>query len=315
MADFDIEMKRSDDNMLKMARFIATHAEKENLRPFDRKAVQRVVEYSSRLADSQKKLSSRFNKIVEILYEADSWAEAAESEVVGIAHIKKAISEKAYRSNKYEEKVMDGEEEMTGGWTRAALKFGLDPFEILLKGLAEGMSLIGKKYENGEAFVPQLLIASTAMYSGMDIIAPFMKQEEGGTKPATVVIGTVEGDVHDIGKSLVKTLLSANGFNCVDLGNDVPSTQFIEAAKESKATAVSMSTLMTTTMAEMPKVVKMLEDEGIRDKVMVMVGGAPITTQYAAEIGADVSPKDAASAASWLKSAIFDFPSEAERWG
>jgi len=111
MADFDIEMKRSDDNMLKMARFIATHAEKENLRPFDRKAVQRVVEYSSRLADSQKKLSSRFNKIVEILYEADSWAEAAESEVVGIAHIKKAISEKAYRSNKYEEKVMDMFEE------------------------------------------------------------------------------------------------------------------------------------------------------------------------------------------------------------
>jgi len=211
--------------------------------------------------------------------------------------------------------VMDGEEEMTVGWTQAALKFGLDPFEILLKGLAEGMSLIGKKYENGEAFVPQLLIASTAMYSGMDIIAPFMKQEEGAAKPATVVIGTVEGDVHDIGKSLVKTLLSANGFNCVDLGNDVPSTQFIEAAKESKATAVSMSTLMTTTMAEMPKVVKMLEDEGIRDKVLVMVGGAPITTQYAAEIGADVSPDDAASAASWLKGAIFDFPPEAERWG
>jgi len=212
--------------------------------------------------------------------------------------------------------VMDGEEEMSVGWTRAALKFGLDPFEILLKGLAEGMGLIGKKYENGEAFVPQLLIASTAMYSGMEIIAPFMKQDENScTKPATVVIGTVEGDVHDIGKSLVKTLLSANGFNCVDLGNDVPSTQFIEAAKENRATAVSMSTLMTTTMAEMPKVVKMLENEGLRDKVMVMVGGAPITTQYAAEIGADVSPHDAASAATWLKGAIFDFPSETERWG
>jgi corrinoid protein of di/trimethylamine methyltransferase len=210
---------------------------------------------------------------------------------------------------------MDGEEEMTVGWTRAALKFELDPFEILLKGLAEGMSLIGKKYENGEAFVPQLLIASTAMYSGMDVIAPFMKQDENsGTKPATVVIGTVEGDVHDIGKSLVKTLLSANGFNCLDLGNDVPASKFIEAAKGNKATAVSMSTLMTTTMAEMPKVVKMLEDEGIRDKVLVMVGGAPITIQYASEIGADVSPHDAANAASWLKDAILDFPSETERW-
>lgn len=111
MADYDIEMNRNNDNMLKMARFIATHTEKENLRHFDRKAVQRVVEYSSRLADNQKKLSSRFNKIVEILYEADSWAEAEGADIVGIAHIKKAISEKAYRSNKYEEKVMDMFEE------------------------------------------------------------------------------------------------------------------------------------------------------------------------------------------------------------
>ncbi len=212
--------------------------------------------------------------------------------------------------------VMDGEEEMSVGWTRAALQFGLDPFEILLKGLAEGMGLIGKKYENGEAFVPQLLIASNAMYAGMDVIAPFTEQEKRrGIKPATVIIGTVEGDVHDIGKNLVKTLISANGFNCVDLGNDVPADQFIEAVKENRATAVSMSTLMTTTMAEMPKVVKMLEDEGIRDKVLVMVGGAPITTQYATEIGADVSPKDAASVVRWLKNAVFDYPSEIERWG
>ncbi len=111
MADFDIEMIRNNDNMLKMARFIAAHTEKENLRHFDRKAVQRVVEYSSRLADNQKKLSSRFNKIVEILYEADSWAEVEGADVVCIEHIEKAISEKAYRSNKYEEKVMDMFEE------------------------------------------------------------------------------------------------------------------------------------------------------------------------------------------------------------
>ncbi|HIH75492.1 MAG TPA: corrinoid protein [Methanosarcina sp.] len=212
--------------------------------------------------------------------------------------------------------VMDGEEEMTRGWTEVAIQIGMDPFKTLIEGLAAGMSLIGKKYENGEAFVPQLLIASTAMYGGMDLLAPYMKQSENITsKPATVVIGTVEGDVHDIGKNLVKTLLSANGFNCVDLGNDVPASKFVEAAKEYRATAVSMSTLMTTTMAEMPRVVKMLIDEGIRDNVMVMVGGAPITTGYAAQIGADASPRDAASAASWLKEAIFDFPSENVRWG
>lgn len=212
--------------------------------------------------------------------------------------------------------VMEGEEEMARGWTEVAIQIGLDPFKTLIEGLAEGMSLIGKKYERGEAFVPQLLIASAAMYGGMDLLAPYMKQDEkSSSKAATVVIGTVEGDVHDIGKSLVKTLLSANGFNCVDLGYDVPAFRFIEAAKENKATAISMSTLMTTTMAEMPKVVKMFEDEGIRDKLLVMVGGAPITADYAAQIGADVSPHDAASAASWLKGAVFDFPSESVRWG
>ncbi len=211
--------------------------------------------------------------------------------------------------------VMEGEEEMAQGWTRVAIQVGLDPFKTLIEGLAEGMNLIGKKYEQGEAFVPQLLIASSAMYGGMDLLEPYLKREEDHTsKPVTVVIGTVEGDVHDIGKSLVKTLLSANGFNCVDLGNDVPASKFIEAAKENRATAISMSTLMTTTMAEMPRVIKMLKEEGIRDKVMVMVGGAPVTTEYASQVGADVSPHDAASAATWLKSSVNDFPPECERW-
>ncbi len=211
--------------------------------------------------------------------------------------------------------VMEGEEEMTRGWTEVAIQVGIDPFKTLIEGLAAGMSLIGKKYEQGEAFVPQLLIASAAMYGGMDLLAPYMKKDENSSsKAATVVIGTVEGDVHDIGKSLVKTLLSANGFNCVDLGNDVPASRFIEAAKENKATAVSMSTLMTTTMAEMPKVLNLLENEGIRDKLLVMVGGAPITAGYAAQIGANVSPHDAASAASWLKESIVNFPSESVRW-
>jgi trimethylamine corrinoid protein len=211
--------------------------------------------------------------------------------------------------------VMDGEEEMAQGWTKVAVKIGLDPFKTLIEGLASGMSLIGEKYEKGEAFVPQLLIASNAMYSGMDILAPYLNQDKDrGSKAATVVIGTVEGDVHDIGKSLVKTLLSANGFNCVDLGNDVPADRFIEAAKKNKATAISMSTLMTTTMAEMPKVLELLSNDGIRDKLLVMVGGAPITAQYASQIGADVSPHDAASAASWLKAAVFDFPPESVRW-
>ncbi|MDD3041660.1 MAG: corrinoid protein [Methanosarcinaceae archaeon] len=210
--------------------------------------------------------------------------------------------------------VMDGEEEISAGWTKVALKIGIDPFKTLLEGLAAGMSLIGDKYAKGEAFVPQLMIASSSMYGGMELLAPYMEANTSGEEPSTVVIGTVEGDVHDIGKNLVKTLLSANGFNCVDLGNDVEADRFIEAAKEYKATAVSMSTLMTTTMAEMPKVISMLESGGLRDKVKVMVGGAPITTDYAARIGADVSPDDAAGAASWLKEIITSSPSNTDRW-
>ncbi len=217
--------------------------------------------------------------------------------------------------NKLASCVMDGEDEITQGWTKVALQVGMNPFKTLIEGLAEGMNRIGKKYEKGEAFVPQLLIASGSMYAGMDILAPYLKNDEECTeKPPTVIIGTVEGDIHDIGKNLVKTLLSANGFNCVDLGNDVESQKFVEAAKENRATAISMSTLMTTTMAEMPKVLKLLEEEGIRSKVKVMVGGAPIKADYAKEIGADVSPVDAASAANWLKEAVAGFSSESERW-
>lgn len=208
--------------------------------------------------------------------------------------------------------VMDGEEEMSVGWTKVALKIGIDPFKALLKGLAAGMSLIGDKYEKGEAFVPQLMIASSAMYEGMELLSPYLKANSSGADPSTVVIGTVEGDVHDIGKNLVKTLLSANGFNCVDLGNDVEADRFVEAAKEYQATAVSMSTLMTTTMAEMPKVINMLESSGMRDKIKVMVGGAPLSTDYAAKIGADVSPKDAAGAANWLKTTLSESPSDTE---
>lgn len=204
---------------------------------------------------------------------------------------------------KLAEHVMYGEEEMAIGWTNIALKAQLDPFNILLNGLAHGMSLIGAKYEKGEAFVPELMIASSAMYGGMDILAPLLKDDSADASTRhTVIIGTVEGDVHDIGKNLVKTLLSANGFNCVDLGNDVPADEFIKAAKEHNPVAISLSTLMTTTMAEMPKVIELVNNEGLRGKTLIMVGGAPITESYAQSIGADVSPKDATSAAAWLKS-------------
>jgi corrinoid protein of di/trimethylamine methyltransferase len=260
-------------------------------------------------------LPEEVHGLIEELDEAAEDEDLDKIEELTQALLKTGVDVEAITLKKLSLLVMEGEEEMAQGWTRVAIHAGLDPFKILIGGLAEGMTLIGKKYEIGEAFVPQLLIASSAMYGGMDLLDPYLKLEEDmASKPATVIIGTVEGDVHDIGKSLVKTLLSANGFNCVDLGNDVPASRFIEAASEYRATAISMSTLMTTTMAEMPRVISMLKEEGIRDKVMVMVGGAPVTTEYASQIGADVSPHDAASAASWLKSSVFGYPPECARW-
>jgi corrinoid protein of di/trimethylamine methyltransferase len=260
-------------------------------------------------------LSEEVQELIEELDEAAEDEDLDKIEELAQMLLKTGVDVEAITLKKLSLLVMEGEEEMAQGWTRVAIQAGLDPFKTLIEGLAKGMSLIGEKYEKGEAFVPQLLIASSAMYSGMDLLDPYLKRDENtASKPLTVVIGTVEGDVHDIGKSLVKTLLSANGFKCVDLGNDVPASRFIEAAKENRATAVSLSTLMTTTMAEMPMVIKMLKDDGIRDKVMVMVGGAPVTTEYASQIGADVSPHDAASAANWLKAAVLNYPPESARW-
>jgi methylmalonyl-CoA mutase cobalamin-binding domain/chain len=175
------------------------------------------------------------------------------------------------------------------------------------------MSIVSEKYDKGEAFVPQLLIASTAMYAGMDILTPHVKIE-GAEKPATVVIGSIEGDVHDIGKNLVKTMMSAAGFKVIDLGSDVLLEEFIKAAKKNKADIISMSSLMTTTMTGMERVIEMLQEEGIRDAVKVIVGGAPISERFAEEIGADAMRYDASSATDWALEAVKALPPTEERW-
>lgn len=248
--------------------------------------------------------SSLSDDIIDLIDEIDDAAEDEDKDLVeelGDQLIESDIDVESVCISKLSEHVMDGEEEMTVGWTNIALKAKIDPFKILLEGLAHGMSLIGDKYEKGEAFVPQLMISSTAMYSGMDVLSPYLKNNDSSSERHVVVIGTVEGDVHDIGKNLVKTLLSANGFDCIDLGNDVPAEDYIKAVKKHNAVAVSMSTLMTTTMSEMPKVIQLITDAGLREKTFVMVGGAPITQDFAKKIKADVSPKDATLAAAWLK--------------
>ena len=179
--------------------------------------------------------------------------------------------------------------------TKAALEEKTDPTELLGKYMIPAMDEVGKRFECNEYFVPELLIAARAMKVAMALMAPALA--EAGAEPAgRVVIGTVQGDLHDIGKNLVGSMLEGAGFEVVDLGVDVSADKFIEAAQEKEGSLVALSALLTTTMTQMKAVVEKLEADGVRDKYKVMIGGAPITQQYADEIGAD-GYSDNASAA------------------
>ncbi|MDD2417514.1 MAG: corrinoid protein [Oscillospiraceae bacterium] len=177
-----------------------------------------------------------------------------------------------------------------------AIDQGLEPKEILEKGLLEGMGIIGEKFKKNEVFVPEVLIAARAMNAGVAILKPYLV-EAGVESKGTVVIGTVKGDLHDIGKNLVKMMLEGKGLKVIDLGVDVPSEQFIQAAIDNDAQIICCSALLTTTMNEMKNVVIAAQEKGIRNKVKIMVGGAPITQNFCDSIDADGYAADAASAA------------------
>jgi corrinoid protein of di/trimethylamine methyltransferase len=216
--------------------------------------------------------------------------------------------------NQLAEAVVDGDDDLIEELAQKILDEGsVDPYDAIVNGLARGMSIVSDNYEKGEAFVPHLLIASGAMYAGMDILSPAMKIEGDGVQ-AVGIIGTIEGDVHDIGKNLVKTMLSAGGFKMIDLGADVPIEQFVEAAKEHKAELVSISALMTTTMTNMGKVIEILQEEGIRDAMKVMVGGAPVSEEFATGIGADSTHADAMHASAWATEAVKELDPKDVRW-
>jgi len=179
--------------------------------------------------------------------------------------------------------------------TKAALEAKTDPGELVQKHMIPAMDEVGRRFECNEYFVPELLIAARAMKTALELITPHLL--ESGAEPAgRVVIGTVQGDLHDIGKNLVASMLEGGGFQVIDLGVDVPPEKFVEAAKEKEGTILCLSALLTTTMTMMKTVIDALAQAGIRDKTKVMIGGAPITQQYADEIGAD-GYSDNASAA------------------
>ena len=184
-----------------------------------------------------------------------------------------------------------------------ALDEGIDPKEILNDGLLSGMMVIGGKFKNNEVFVPEVLVAARAMNAGLTILEP--KLVEIGNKPSgKAVIGTVQGDLHDIGKNLVVMMLKGAGFETYDLGVDVDSATFLEKAEEVDADVICMSALLTTTMPKMQENIDYLIEKGVRDKYIVMIGGAPINESFAKQIGADYYTTDAASAAEVAKEAL-----------
>ncbi|HOA78324.1 MAG TPA: corrinoid protein [Bacilli bacterium] len=177
-----------------------------------------------------------------------------------------------------------------------ALDAGLSPREILNSGLIQGMNVIGGKFKNNEVFVPEVLVAARAMNAGLEILRPVLTQS--GVKPiGKAIICTVKGDLHDIGKNLVKMMLEGQAIDCLDLGVDVDSDAIIAAIKEHEPDLLCLSALLTTTMIAQKEIIADIERARLRDKVKIMVGGAPVTEAFAREIGADAYSPDAASAA------------------
>jgi len=184
-----------------------------------------------------------------------------------------------------------------------ALDENEDPKAILNDGLLSGMSIIGEKFKNDEVFVPEVLVAARAMNAGLGILEP--KLVEVGNEPVgRVVIGTVQGDLHDIGKNLVAMMLKGAGFEVTDIGVDVEPATFIEEAENNNADVICMSALLTTTMPNMEATISLLKEKGLRDKYIVMVGGAPVNESFAEEIGADYYTPDAATCAEVAKEAV-----------
>ena len=177
-----------------------------------------------------------------------------------------------------------------------AVEEGVSAETILKEGLLAGMEVIGRKFRDNKIFVPEVLVAARAMSKGTEVLRPLLAKE-GATSSGKVCIGTVKGDMHDIGKNLVKMMLEGKGLEVIDLGTDVPTEKFIQTATAENCQVICCSALLTTTMPEMELVVKAATDAGIRDKVKIMVGGAPVTQEFADSIGADAYTDDATSAA------------------
>lgn len=201
--------------------------------------------------------------------------------------------------------VLRGDLDAARAMTSQALADGVSPAEILDDTLITAMEIVGQEFELGERFIPEMLVSAEAMKAAMGVLRPKLTAS-GVSSRGKIVIGTVEGDLHDIGKDLVATMLEGSGFEVFDLGVEATAQQFVDAVKEHAPNVVGMSALLTTTMVFMPEVVRALEEAGVRGSVKVIVGGAPVTADFAREIAADGYAEDAASAVTLVKSLIAD---------
>lgn len=196
-----------------------------------------------------------------------------------------------------------GESEKVSELTQEAINQRLSAKDILDNGLIAGMNVVGEKFKNRELFLPEVLLSAKAMYGGLDLLKPLFL-EEGMPSAGKVVIGTVRGDVHDIGKNLVGIMLKGAGYEVIDLGKDVKAEDFVEVAKKEGASAIGMSALLTTTMPVMKEVIELLDKEGLKDSIKIIIGGAPVSQDFANQIGADAYGYDAASAVKLVKDLV-----------
>ena len=198
------------------------------------------------------------------------------------------------------EGVVGGDEKQVAQLTGQAIEQSTSPKLILDDGLIAGMNVVGRRFKEHEIFLPDVLLAARAMYAGMDLLKPLLVRD-GIPSQGKVVLGTIQGDLHDIGKDLVAIMLKGAGFEIIDLGNDVAPQRFVQAAKDQGAKVIGMSALLTTTMVKMRDVVELLEQQKLAGRIKTIVGGAPVSEAFAHEIGADAHGFDAASAVERVK--------------
>ena len=211
------------------------------------------------------------------------------------------MSSKEEIFSKLAQAVIDGEPEDAEELARQALDQGLDPLTCINEGLTPGINRVGELFASGEYFLPDLIIGGEALKAALAILEPALAGNQEREVLGRVVLGTVEGDLHEIGKTLVGTMLTANGFVVTDIGINKPAADFVAAVKEANATLVGASALLTTTMPEQQKIIEALEEAGLRGQVKVMVGGAPVTQIWAEKIGADGYAEDAIAAVALTK--------------